>query len=94
MKTEYEYFSFIKDESVTKAAVWHCRKGVEMVLGVVKWHKYWRQYCFFPEPDTVFNVVCLEDLGHFINQISLVQKRYRAAVDEEDNRKAALAPDI
>jgi len=98
MKTEYKYFSFVKDKSVIKAAVWRCRRGSDIVgykvLGTVKWHKRWRQYCFFPEPDTVLNVVCLEDMGHFIKQISVVQREFDKGVAEEADRKAALAPDV
>lgn len=94
MKTEYEYFYFVKDESVIKAAVWHCRKGADTALGVVKWHRPWHQYCFFPEPDTVFNAACLEDMGHFINQVSGVQREFDKGVAEEADRKAALVPDI
>lgn len=38
-------------------------------LGVLKWYVSWRQYCFFPQPETVFNKGCLEDINHFITQL-------------------------
>ena len=38
-------------------------------LGTIKWYAPWRQYCFFPESGTVFNVSCLNDVNHFIEQL-------------------------
>jgi hypothetical protein len=31
-------------------------------LGTIKWHGGWRQYCFYPEPHTLFNVGCMNDI--------------------------------
>ena len=39
-------------------------------LGGVQWYGPWRQYCFFPEIDTVFNIGCLNDINHFIGQLA------------------------
>jgi hypothetical protein len=41
-------------------------KRADAVIGVVKWYPHWRQYCFFPEPDTVFSVGCMNDINDFI----------------------------
>jgi hypothetical protein len=38
------------------------RKSSGKLLGVIKWYGQWRQHCFFPEPDTLFNVTCLHDI--------------------------------
>ena len=35
-------------------------------LGVIKWFGRWRQYGFFPEPETVFNIECLNDIQSYI----------------------------
>lgn len=35
-------------------------------LGVIKWFGRWRQYAFFPENGTVFNVECLNDIQSYI----------------------------
>ena len=36
------------------------------ILGIIKWYSSWRQYCFFPESNTVFNKDCLSDIEDFI----------------------------
>ena len=36
---------------------------VETLLGVIKWFGAWRQYCFFPEENTLYNNECLKDNG-------------------------------
>ena len=35
------------------------------LLGVVKWFGRWRQYCFFPGNDTIFNPGCMDDIATF-----------------------------
>jgi hypothetical protein len=42
-------------------------------IGIVKWYPQWRQYCFFPENETVWSRKCLEELAGFIND--LMEKR-------------------
>jgi hypothetical protein len=32
------------------------------LLGMIKWYGPWRQFCFYPEPQTLFNRGCLEDI--------------------------------
>jgi len=70
MKVAYKYIYFIKIENKPKTSVWHClSQSSHAVLGVVKWYGPWRQYCFFPEPDTIFNVGCHKDIDDFIGQL-------------------------
>jgi hypothetical protein len=35
-------------------------------LGIIMWYGNWRQYAFFPEEGTIFNVECLNDISSFI----------------------------
>jgi hypothetical protein len=42
------------------------------VLGRIKWFSRWRQYCFFPRDDSVFNPNCLIDI---INCIGALKTR-------------------
>jgi len=35
-------------------------------LGIIKWFGRWRQYAFFPEFGTVFNIECLNDIQIYI----------------------------
>ena len=39
------------------------------VLGEIKWFGKWRQYAFFPEPGTVFNIECLNDIVNKIKEL-------------------------
>jgi len=38
-------------------------------LGIIKWYPGWRQYAFFPEAGTVFNVECLNDIQSYIREL-------------------------
>lgn len=35
-------------------------------LGRVKWYGPWRQYCFFPAGECVFNAGCLDEIYQFL----------------------------
>ena len=43
------------------------------MLGVIRWHGAWRQYCFFPMGETIFNTDCMQYLIDFIKD--LMEKR-------------------
>jgi len=58
-------FWFVKDTGKTK--VWEVVTigfGPQK-LGAVKWFPRWRKYTFAPQPDTVFEEVCLRDIAEF-----------------------------
>lgn len=38
-------------------------------IGFVKWYPAFRQYCFYPEENTIFAQSCLEDIIDFIDQV-------------------------
>jgi len=38
-------------------------------LGVIKWYGPWRQYCFYPEPETIFSRGCLADIATYLEKI-------------------------
>lgn len=38
-------------------------------LGWIHWYGPWRQYCFSPAPDTVFNSVCMTDISAKIKEL-------------------------
>lgn len=42
-------------------------KSTGWLLGHIKWYSKWRQYCFFPISDTLFNGGCLTDIRDFLN---------------------------
>ena len=78
MKTKYKYIYFENKSSIyrkRKTQIWWCRNNrSRSVLGIVKWYSQWRQYCFFPDPHTVFNTICCEDIINFIKQLNSEHK--------------------
>lgn len=71
MKTKYKYIYFVKFKYLPKTSAWECyniKNG--SLLGEVKWYGPWRQYSFFPIAHTIFNKSCLEDINHFIGQLT------------------------
>lgn len=38
-------------------------------IGQVRWYGPWRQYCFFPERDTIWNGECLGDVQAFVQTL-------------------------
>lgn len=48
-----------------------CSEQNEFIqLGVIKWYSAWRQYCFFPENERVFNKTCLKDIMYFLEKLN------------------------
>jgi hypothetical protein len=62
-----KYIEFNLVEQKPKTSIWAVRNiASQIILGYIKWHPQWRQYCFFPESDTIFSVGCLNDINSFI----------------------------
>ena len=79
MKTEYQFIRFESLHSVTKTSRWACvNKSSGHSIGVVEWYGPWRQYCYFPEVDTVYSDGCMEDIQHFIRQLGMERKAAQA----------------
>lgn len=73
MKTKYKYIEMekitLKDKK-RKTDIYSVKSNSSAwELGQIKWFHSWRQYCFFPEFDTVFSRGCLDDIADFINQL-------------------------
>ena len=72
--TKNKYIEFKLLERKPKTSVYSVSniKQVELdglILGIIKWFPSWRQYCFFPEADCVFNIHCLNDIKEFIQDL-------------------------
>jgi hypothetical protein len=39
------------------------------VIGEIKWFGRWRQYCFYPSDNTIWNTGCLEDVYEVIKNL-------------------------
>lgn len=42
-------------------------------IGIIKWYSAWRQYCFYPDEETIFNTECMQYIIDFIKE--LMEKR-------------------
>ena len=70
--SKYMIFHLVGDTGKTE--IWNIlSKSSEFVLGQIKWYSPWRQYCFFPSPNSVFNPTCMDDINKFIKE--LMRKR-------------------
>lgn len=66
----YKYIYFVEKPSGGKTKVFACinnRSGAQ--LGSVHWYGAWRQYCYFPAPECVYNAGCLDDISEFIGAL-------------------------
>lgn len=51
-------------------------------LGEIRWHSPWRQYCFFPSGETIFNVECMNDIVDRIETVMRWRKNVQANLEE------------
>jgi hypothetical protein len=73
-ETEYLLFVVNSDTGKTKVIdivnIHH-----HEVIGEIKWFSRWRQYCFFPIAETVWNPKCLFDVQLVIKQLMDERKK-------------------
>lgn len=66
----YEFIHFVLIEQKKKTGVYECKNNnCGDVLGIVKWHGPWRQYCFFPTGPAVYSTGCLSDINDFMHKL-------------------------
>jgi len=71
--SKYLEFSLIEEkpiglgQKIKVIGVWSKKNGDR--LGIIKWFGRWRQYAFFPENGTIFNVECLNDIQTYIREL-------------------------
>jgi hypothetical protein len=52
-----------------KTCTWNVYSKVDgFFLGKIKWFSSWRQYCFFPNDNTLWNAECVEDVAKFMRE--------------------------
>jgi hypothetical protein len=85
MKTSYEYINFVEWTTKKKTSEWVCyNNNHDYTLGFVRWYPPWRQYCFFPSYDMLFNKSCMLDIIDFINQLMEERKNAIAKRNKKD----------
>ena len=73
-----EYMEFFKAGHTGKTEIYDVlSKSSGGVLGHIKWYPAWRQYCFFPSPQCVFNNGCMSDIIGFIKGLMDERKRVK-----------------
>lgn len=71
----YEYINFRILSEGKKTNVYTCYNNRSVAaLGTVKWYGPWRQYCFYPDAEMVFNKGCLNDISNFMEALMLERK--------------------
>mgnify|MGYP001615894587 CR=1 FL=1 len=66
MGKKYKFIYFVKQEDDVYNC---CNNRSDDVLGQVRWYPMWKQYCYYPKEDTVYNVTCLNDINDFIGSL-------------------------
>ncbi|MFA5151484.1 MAG: hypothetical protein WC554_02875 [Clostridia bacterium] len=65
-----KYLDFVEINTYRKTKTFEVKsKSSRYILAVIRWYAPWRQYCFFPMFDTVFNNTCLLDIIEFIKNL-------------------------
>jgi hypothetical protein len=44
-------------------------------IGEIKWFSRWRQYCFYPSNNTIWNKTCMEDVHEVITDL-MEERKY------------------
>jgi len=71
---EYKYIAFRSDNEILlkrkKRPDYECRNRRDgTLLGLVCWCPTWKQYCYYPEADTMYSEGWLEDIADFIKKL-------------------------
>ena len=71
--TDSQHLRFIKtgDSASGKTERWDVEsKSQGTVLAVANWYGPWRQYVMYPQPGTLFNCGCLDDIAAFLKELN------------------------
>lgn len=67
---ESRYMEFDKIGDTGKTEIWNIiSKSSGFILGQIKWYGAWRQYCFWPSSQCVFNTGCMDDIQKMIKKL-------------------------
>jgi hypothetical protein len=73
---EGKYFTAELMEKKPRTMVYGIRsKHHGDLIGLVKWYFPWRQYCTFPEPNTVWTRSCHKEVDAFIDGLMEARKK-------------------
>lgn len=86
MATSYVRFEEVGDQLKRTTRTWVVTSTSGSFLGHVQWFGRWRGYCFFPEPETVFNHGCMNDIATFCVRMTTAHLARNRARREEAKR--------
>jgi len=67
---ENKYLDFDKIGDTGKTEIWNVLpRSSDFILGQIKWCWPWRQYCFFPSPNCVFNNTYMSDIQKMMKEL-------------------------
>lgn len=76
MKSFVKFTEKPNPKSYTKTKRWSVTNSCSSFeIGEVKWFNSWRRYTFQPAPNCVFDVTCLSEIIHFINNVTMVRNQ-------------------
>ena len=65
-----EYIDIILTDKLPKTNIYMVYNNKNYAtLGYIKWYGGFRKYCFFPQPDTIFETKCLHHIIAYINKL-------------------------
>ena len=65
-----KWITFRFASATEKTQTWNVYENrFELFLGTIKWSNGWRQYAFFPQPETLFEGDCLKAIANFIKKL-------------------------
>lgn len=71
MESKYIRFELVETPG-RKTEVYNIMsKSTGCPLGQIKWHSPWRQYCFYPIGDTIWNDGCMSDVINFTTRLMI-----------------------
>lgn len=78
METENKYIKIVETPHTGKTKGFDIiNKSMGHPIGWIEWYSNWRQYCFFPWDDMVFNSTCLELITKFLKEINVEHRKSR-----------------
>ena len=85
MKTENKYIKIIETPHTGKTKGFDIiNKSSNNLIGEIEWYSNWRQYCFFPWDNMVFNTQCLELITGFLKKINIKHRENWNQKKEEE----------
>ena len=89
----YVRFDFAGESKSGKTEVWTVfpKGDLTEYLGTVQWFAHWRKYAFYPNPETVYEEVCMGDISTFLRMLTR-KHRIKLAGQESPQGSVATVP--